>query len=246
MNQPTCVNCHISFDFTDHFPHTLSSCPHRVCRACANGCEGDFVCPSDGVTSQIVKRRTTAMRTDGSRKILQNRNEETSILKSNNNNDALNEYGNLDGPNLLDDTQKFNESSSSQARKKRMGTEDSAREGPALGALAGGALGMDGARSQRNSEVLTARNRPLNRCDIHPDQFLDVICKHPKCQKYVCLECVAFGNHSVGSPGTQSGQRRRVFQRNRPNRGLLRRGPGGHPDPERPGAEPGQNQVENR
>lgn len=137
------------------------------------------------------------MRTDGSRKILQNRIEETSILKSNSNNETQNEYGGLDGTNLLDDTQKYGEGFGSLPRKKRTVTEDQGRDAPPVTQLSSGAPTMDAPRSQRNSEVLTARNRPLNRCDIHPDQFLDVICKHPKCQKYVCLECVAFGNHSV-------------------------------------------------
>lgn len=52
-------------------------------------------------------------------------------------------------------------------------------------------------KKSSKSNELNRSIKVLNYCELHPNQILDVICVDSKCRKFVCLECVAFGNHAV-------------------------------------------------
>ena len=45
------------------------------------------------------------------------------------------------------------------------------------------------------SEAVPTENRVF--CETHPNRKLEIVCRDDLCQKMVCLECVAFGQHTV-------------------------------------------------
>lgn len=188
MNPNVCANCQENFNYLDRTGIPLSGCAHKICEVCLNGCEGDFVCPLDGLSSVVTKRKSPGgFRSDRSRKQLLTRNDETSIMNSSNKGDEA------DSPNLLEhqDSLRPSETLGPAGPARRLAADEQSRD-----ALPKGPRDPEANRSFRLSEQ-GIRARPLERCELHSDHFLDIICKNPKCQKYVCLECVAFGNHAV-------------------------------------------------
>lgn len=45
------------------------------------------------------------------------------------------------------------------------------------------------------SEAVPAEDKVY--CQNHPNRKLEIVCRDEHCQKLVCLECVAFGHHTV-------------------------------------------------
>ena len=54
------------------------------------------------------------------------------------------------------------------------------------------------ARKVSQSPVKSIKSKIFKKCEIHSQHLLEIICKNSACQKYVCYECVAFGDHKVG------------------------------------------------
>lgn len=202
MNQNVCANCQEPFEYSDRSVVALSGCSHRICRHCAAACEGEFTCPIDGSTSSFNKRKSFNLRTDTSRNRLLPKDNDPSLIKSISSGDGLTDFSHMESLIPRDESIKPLDTFGAQvfqSRKKAASPDENAQdpEGHTTSFSSDhSAPGFDARRSHRTSEV-SSRSRQPARCELHPDHILDIICKNPKCQKYVCLECVAFGNHSV-------------------------------------------------
>jgi hypothetical protein len=154
------------------------------------------------MSSIFNKRKSFNLRSDGSRNRLFPKDNDPSLMKSISSGEGLTDFSHMESLIPRDDAIKPQETFGSHgfhSRKKVVSPEDNTRDlevHTTSFSSASSGPGLDARRSHRTSEV-NSRSRQPTRCELHPDHILDIICKNPKCQKYVCLECVAFGNHSV-------------------------------------------------
>lgn len=198
MNNNSCPKCNENFDFVERTPTSLT-CGHRICRVCLSGFEGEYPCPVDGLTSTVGRGKSSLLKTEGSRKQLYGKSDESILSRGANNKDFT---GDPSKTSLKLSRDPF------LTTADTFGPNGTIRKINSNDLLADQGFESDGTKNSRGIDTFDSgknsrggefniKLRAPERCELHPEHFLDIICKHPKCQKYVCLECVAFGNHAV-------------------------------------------------
>lgn len=198
MNNNSCAKCNENFDFVERTP-TLLTCGHRICRVCISGFEGEYPCPVDGLTSSVNRSKSSLLRTEGSRKQLYGKSDDGISSRGTLNKDATSDPAKTSLKTSRDPFITTAETFGPNGAIRKINPEDLfADQGfePDNTKGSRGTENFDSVKNLRSGEF-NIKLRAPERCELHPEHFLDIICKHPKCQKYVCLECVAFGNHSV-------------------------------------------------
>lgn len=201
INAMSCAICHETFDYAERSPIALSGCSHRICRPCAGFSEGEFICPVDGMTSHLPRRKSFVLRSESSNNRLPAKPDEPGFPRSLHSGDDLSDLGNLEILGPREDAMRPQDTFGFHSLNKPFIPDERDKEGDIQGtsfSSHSSGPGFEPQRSHRSSQAVSSRGRTSARCELHPDHLLDIICKNPKCQKYVCLECVAFGNHSVG------------------------------------------------
>lgn len=177
MNSKTCVNCQKNCEIRENEGFVFADCGHKICKACESQSEKPFICPVDGTKSFLNARKSGSLRpVECGKRGESMRNEDNNILRYlDQQTPNMSNENSVDGPeiNAKNETGKY-QTESRYANELSESTKN------------------------QKQNVGHQKKRSLRRCEFHPKQDLDIVCLNGKCQMYVCLECVAFGNHSVG------------------------------------------------
>ena len=167
MNSKTCVNCQKNCEIRENEGFVFADCGHKICKACESQSEKPFICPVDGTKSFLNSGKSSSQRPVESGK------RRESIRNEDNN---ILRYLDQQTPNM---------------------SNENSVEGPEINAkYETGKYQTESTKNQKQN-VGHQIKRSLRRCEFHPKQESDIVCLNGKCQMFVCLECVAFGNHSV-------------------------------------------------
>ena len=170
MNLNECVNCNEEINYKKGKFTALKDCEHRICSECLSNYNYSYLCPIDG--NHIIQYKDSSahkLKTSTLKNLTRKNKAKADISEVTSNSNRSNSHDSI---------------SSNQGRKEK--TAD-LKENMEVGKSS----------FYINRSLINESGKSQHRCNLHPDYFLDIVCKHQKCQKLICLECIAFGNHSV-------------------------------------------------
>ena len=168
--QNKCSVCQNSFNQTTMKANLHKECNHLICQSCTLQKDKAFTCPIDGIISYSIQEMEPAKDVEELMTLIEPKNNLLSQIFKPNDQDLPTDSSQMNNGNLLNDLS--NE--------------------------------LNQLNDPDNSLTLTDKitvqrhdKQPRRKCEAHPDYEADIVCRNITCEKYVCYECIGFGDHSV-------------------------------------------------